>query len=103
MARKEETHITGGHKYLKYVFTDEYIKPGNLSLSFQTGQLWPHQSGIDFHIAYSSSRVFPGKPRLDTLWTGPHSKFIIKYHTVGVHLKFTKRYKVFKLSSYADW
>lgn len=29
---EEGTHITGGHKYLKYVFTDEYIKPGNLSL-----------------------------------------------------------------------
>lgn len=33
VVREEETHITGGHKYLKYVFTDEYIKPGNLSLS----------------------------------------------------------------------
>lgn len=35
------THITTEHKYLKYVFRDEYIVPDNLRLSSASAQTSP--------------------------------------------------------------
>lgn len=41
--REFRTHITTVHKYLKYVFKDEYIISGNFSAPIpkrETGQMW---------------------------------------------------------------
>lgn len=120
---KSGTYITNEHKYLKYVFKDEYIKRGNFTL--QTRAKCAHRSSSLVSIpvptktqralltpahcaAAADCHVCRGTQNRHIL-PKRNSKFIVKYHSV-VHarLPFCPREKDCScrpatLSIYADW